>query len=404
MSNTAHGTKNSSPIIEIVEWLNDDGELISSFTKDLSLSQDNLDKALPSNNESRSPGSLDLNSSQTDKGKDLKTASFLGNDVVKRTRPSNTIKKADDPSSNNVKARAVKKVQFEDNIKNESEISDKVDLLLQPARVLRFRQRLNGYEPTLNRFSNTSNNTLKNDESLQPVKSSDMNVAEGASEIDHDFETVLLDLKHEQAKKLNLDYKTRIYQNGASKGKYINPSSESKIVEKPDIEAFALEDDTCEVDEVDENGDPDAHLYFPSDDLDQLVRDYDLGLFDDDSKQNVVEKLEDFEQLNAILEAAQKDLELDEKNTEMEVLEDSSASIFNSVTGKMISELSDFDVMANDVIENEVADDIYDEEAAFFDYDEVEKNVLDQDIKLNYFRLKRKLYPTRVQDEEIEEL
>lgn len=409
MSNTAHEDKSASPIIEIVEWLNDDDELISSFTKDLSLSQQNLDKLLPSqtSEELQTHSRKRLDSKSPEIGNiidDKLTNSVKDSDL--NAKKSIIAQKANDQSTPNttVKTKAAKKVQFHEEPKSSPVLDDKIDLLLQPARVLRFRQRLSGYEPTLNRFSNKSkDNTLPN-----PSKILENADAGESGDIDHDFETVLLDLKHEQAKRLNLEYKTKIYQNSSSKERDLHSEIKSTIVEKPDANDFHYDSDG-EFDEAELLyllDDPDAHLYFQSDDLDQMVRDYDLGLFDDDSKLNVVEKLEDFEHLNAILEATQSTSEVDGKNTEQSgVLEDNGASILSNLNGKnSISELLDTDVMADDVIENDVADDSYDEEMGFYDYDDVEKNVLDQDIKLNYFRLKRKLFPTRGQDEEIEPL
>lgn len=402
MTGTTNEDKNTSPIIEIVEWLNDDDELISSFTKDLSLSQHNVDKALPSSTDelqSLLQKSHNSDNLETKNTTNCQVNGYTQTKVTNATKPSSIIKMEDESSSSkaSTKVKAVKKVQFQDGSNKPSNTAEESHIPPQPARVLRFRQRLNGFEPTLNRFSNTT----KEVSSLISLENSGDNRTEGASDIDHDFETVLLDLKHEQANKLKLNYKTKIYLNDA-KDNVLQFQSESIVIENPDLDYSGYAED--EIDDLNEI-EPDAPLYFLSDDLDQMVRDYDCGLFDDNSKQNVVEKLEDFEQLNAILEATQLKLEHDESNPELKgVLEDDKTSFLNSIVGKNNSEPSDFDVMANDIIENEVADDAYDDEMGFFDYDDVEKNVLDQDIKLNYFRLKRKLYPSRAQDEEIEQL
>lgn len=372
-----------SPIIEIVEFIDAEDNLIQSFTRELKLEQQDLNRGtleLASNgvDHSEKAGSLtSLSIAQDDNRLDLSEAVGIAE------LPRQNIEKKQKPPA---------RVTFAD--LDDAVVKEAQDQPLETTKPnkprLRFRQRLDK--------KNSEDLSNKPQKSIAP-NGFDASKTNSGDLIEDDeyFNRLKDELKQENMKDKMSNYKRMTYQNSNSKTRdivpepIVEPSNEHLLEYVEEDELTGSESrPTIDLANIDVTELPD--------DLETLVQAYDFGLFDDHTKTNVVEKLEDFEILNAMIEAEDKDESQDHTH-------EASANEPSIEKYSSFKHNDNFDIMADDIIENEIAEDSEDEDEMdeFYNYDEIQQNVLDRDIRQHYFRLRNKLYPSKAA-EDMEEM
>lgn len=426
----------TSPIIEIIELIDDDNKILNSFTRDLSLTRTKIDSddstqpasdKVPSlSNVLKSIVNTDPSSRQNLNNTDLATKILQSTNEASKNpqNKQNTIEDSvqsllpnQDPGSNrnvgsgSLDKRTRKTVSFaSQNEEKNSSVPDSqatgqdTSTLEQPEqhkKPLRFKERLklNNQEK---RFSSLQSSLVK------PNKVSDtFNDHTGEepleSDVGDEFTEVQQNWKEENMKKKRSLYSRMKYQNGMSTSETLDV--EPIIIDGPSSykdnvsESKSEDEDEHEIQDDRKDGiisdfKTNYSSFTPVDsELDALVRAYDQGLFDDHEVTNVVEELDDFEKLNALLEERLKS----EGEINADYQEVSNAGVDDM--SKLSEGLQKFDIMSEDIVENDPSLDFEPEEPSFFEYDDFQKNVLDRDIRLNYFRLKRKLFPQRNPEE-----
>lgn len=374
-----------SPIIEIVEFIDAEDNLIQSFTRELKLEQQDLNR-----------GTLELASNGVDhseKAGSLTSLSIAQDD--NRLDLSEAVGIAELPRQNIEKKQKQKppaRVTFAD--LDDAVVKEAQDQPLETTKPnkprLRFRQRLDK--------KNSEDLSNKPQKSIAP-NGFDASKTNSGDLIEDDeyFNRLKDELKQENMKDKMSNYKRMTYQNSNSKTRdivpepIVEPSNEHLLEYVEEDELTGSESrPTIDLANIDVTELPD--------DLETLVQAYDFGLFDDHTKTNVVEKLEDFEILNAMIEAEDKDESQDHTH-------EASANEPSIEKYSSFKHNDNFDIMADDIIENEIAEDSEDEDEMdeFYNYDEIQQNVLDRDIRQHYFRLRNKLYPSKAA-EDMEEM
>lgn len=393
-------------IIEIVELIDEEDNLLDSFTRDLSQSHRELRRYIPQEGLEAETASSTTDSIE----KDVK---ILGHPIsavceteraalsnLKDTPLLSTLPPGANhttkPEQGTIKSHK-KLVKFVDGSKPEKPELLKmesaktkqvtVDPIKSTQKPLRFRQRQAQKKVETPEIVTSTEKSALNDDSV-PVST----LSTGA-ETEEDFQRLIDEVEQNKLREKVLFYNKVRYQNKAYPATEGNMPTQTISQPAEDIK----EDESLGT--LPSSNIPRinvAELDFSAlgHDLETLVQAYDCGLFDEDEVENVVEKIEDFEKLNAMLESASLSLTaVREVPEQKEVLEDNT---------KPRSFLSDDDVMA-DVVENYFPDkednesDEYDE---FFEYDPVQKTIFDRDIRQNYLRLKRELFPREGEEDD----
>lgn len=427
--NEACNARSSSPTTEIVELISDEGELITSFTRDLSLYEEKLKYNLLENsvdgfvlNENLDPpysrGTVQNSGSSQEHDKlqltksNLKSQSERENEIEILGCTLSELEISEEQEStilsergNKTKTRCLSKEIDSKGDRKEYQKAEK------PKKQLRFRQRQFKREKLFIPLC-----SLDDTSSSMPIQKGFDEMFLSASNLNSEFEDAAEqelaraqeELKRENLKQLRSQFKRMSYQN-QKKTSDENSRLSLRNEEPIDVPVMNSIDESLTIDEaltIDEgerlydSGNFDPEKFDTStDNLDILVRAFDQGLFDDCTKAHVIERLEDFENLNNLLET--QDSFVEEVTSQFDrsrsfeinddIIEDAKLSIK--------SNFHEFDIISHLIVENKIASDPDIGYPCFFEYDGIQRSVLDRDIRQNYYRLKHQLFPEKRSEE-----
>ena len=429
MTDLEHNSQSPYPIIEIVEFLDDEDNLLNSLTRDLSLCHREIQQFIPEQtvNENHSQAENDqakiqpVHQTTKESGSSVSPMKQSIEDISSHIQSGkhSTHKKTPKNKSRATCGLNQKKwVQFAEKI-----VAEKPKMELKNAEAA---QPNNALKPLRFRQARMSKRALKSDDSiasrqstankqLSRAMSKTMDSSAGNAEkeiatqrtgkepqvhLDEEFEKLLEEVKQEKLKQLRHRYRKMRYQNDSNARDKAVPRQrvserefrylkEDLLVLAPAVEERPM----INFENLDLSS-------IGGHDLETLVQAYDYGLFNDHPVENVIEKIEDFEKLNVLLESAS--IGVDDSYNENATNDWKIGEEKSQMQGNTKPANYNFDIMSENIVEHEVADEYVDEEEDFFKYDHVQRTVLERDVRQNYYRLKMHLfaksYPAGDQD------
>ncbi|OVF04668.1 hypothetical protein A9F13_26g00187 [Clavispora lusitaniae] len=134
------------------------------------------------------------------------------------------------------------------------------------------------------------------------------------------------------------------------------------------------------------------------DDMDSMVQAYNVGMFDDDMEVSgpIVDKIEDFEKLNRIVESMSKG-EKSMENKPLKPKKKDADSTFDETLnaiephgyGVESDEDDDDQILSEFIVEND--GDFSDESVDFFGNDLIQQSVIDEEVVVNYHRMRERI-------------
>ncbi|QFZ27425.1 putative bud site selection protein [Clavispora lusitaniae] len=134
------------------------------------------------------------------------------------------------------------------------------------------------------------------------------------------------------------------------------------------------------------------------DDMDSMVQAYNVGMFDDDMEVSgpIVDKIEDFEKLNRIVESMSKgEKSMDKKplkrkkNDTDSTFDETLNAIEPQGYGVESDEDDDDQILSEFIVEND--GDFSDESVDFFGNDLIQQSVIDEEVVVNYHRMRERI-------------